>query len=175
MHRPSEQVIQQTFSSYSPNMRVFGQFVQRSGFGAWSIWNNSGARRPARTPSITDGTTNTLAVVEAAGDGQGVMTFKDWGIRPPAPAAKPEIAYGRHGYPRASPSSVQLQYPNNSWGRAACTGTTIVPGRPNTPVTRGWFTQDWRASVLPTAAATAHSCSATAWNIYASTLGAYRP
>jgi len=77
---PGEQVVQQTFTSYVPNARVFGTYVPTVGFNVWNIvWNNAGAGT-ATMSTIKDGTTNTLAVVEKPQvTGQGVISFKDWG------------------------------------------------------------------------------------------------
>jgi hypothetical protein len=77
---PAEQPIQQTFSSYAPNVRVFGQYDPTVGLDAWQcVWNNGGAGSTT-LPSITDGTSNTLAICEKQQvTGIGVMVFKDWG------------------------------------------------------------------------------------------------
>jgi len=63
-----------------PNARVFGTLAPNVGMSAWNVsWNNAGAGAQTLT-GITDGTTNTLAVVEKQQvNGIGTMTFKDWG------------------------------------------------------------------------------------------------
>ncbi len=85
---PANQVIQQTFTSYAPNLRLFGQFTRpvittsastTPGWGAWSIWNNTGGG--AQTlPAVSDGSSNTLAVIEKQQvTNQGVNVYRNWG------------------------------------------------------------------------------------------------
>jgi hypothetical protein len=60
-----EQVFAQTLTSYMPNARVFGQATPGYGLTMWSVaWANGGAGKRTLA-SITDGTSNTLAVVES--------------------------------------------------------------------------------------------------------------
>jgi hypothetical protein len=87
---PSEQPIQQTFTNYVPNARVFGNYTPSVGFSPWNIvWNNAGGGTTS-IPAITDGTSNTIAVMEKqAVSGAGVVTFKDWGDTT-APTGQPK-------------------------------------------------------------------------------------
>jgi prepilin-type N-terminal cleavage/methylation domain-containing protein len=74
-------VFQQTLISYAANARVFGQPTPVSGsFSVWSVeWNNAGGGT-MKIPGITDGTSNTLAVVEKPMvTGVGTLSVKDWG------------------------------------------------------------------------------------------------
>jgi prepilin-type N-terminal cleavage/methylation domain-containing protein len=79
----NERVFVQTLSSYAPNVRVFGQSAGNSGNG-WSVWdvawNNAGGGR--RTiQGISDGTANTLAVIEKPmAVGTATLGYKDWGL-----------------------------------------------------------------------------------------------
>ena len=77
----NDAVFQQTLTSYAPNVRVFGQPTPG---GSWSIWNvawdNAGAGTTTMT-NITDGTTNTLAVVEKPMvTGMGTVSVQDWSL-----------------------------------------------------------------------------------------------
>ncbi len=74
-----DSVFQQTLTSYAPNARVFGQPTPSGNFSVWAVeWNNAGGGMK-RMSSITDGTSNTLAVVEKSMvTGQGVLGVKDW-------------------------------------------------------------------------------------------------
>jgi prepilin-type N-terminal cleavage/methylation domain-containing protein len=75
-----ELVAPQTLTSYAPNARVFGQKTPR-GFSIWNVeWDNGGGGM-MRVSGISDGTSNTLAVVEKQMfTGIGSMGVKDWGL-----------------------------------------------------------------------------------------------
>jgi prepilin-type N-terminal cleavage/methylation domain-containing protein len=76
---PSEQVFYQTFTSYAPNARVFGQFTPNGTMSVWDVcWSNAGGGQRKLT-DISDGTAYTLAVVEKQQvTGNGTLSFKDW-------------------------------------------------------------------------------------------------
>jgi prepilin-type N-terminal cleavage/methylation domain-containing protein len=76
----NEVVFQQTFTSYAPNARVFGTKTPGGTMSVWDVsWSNAGGGM-MRVTGITDGTSNTLAVVEKQQvTGNGVLSFKDWG------------------------------------------------------------------------------------------------
>jgi len=76
----NEQVFQMGLISYAANARVFGQQAP-AGFSIWNVaWDNAGGGM-LRMGSITDGTSNTLAIVEKSMvTGQGTMSYKDWGL-----------------------------------------------------------------------------------------------
>jgi prepilin-type N-terminal cleavage/methylation domain-containing protein len=72
------QVFTQTLTSYMPNVRVFGQRAPSS----WSIWNvswdNAGGGK-TKLPGISDGTSNTIAVVESPMvRGNLTLYYRDW-------------------------------------------------------------------------------------------------
>ncbi|HEY2787406.1 MAG TPA: DUF1559 domain-containing protein [Fimbriiglobus sp.] len=77
----NEQVFRQSLSSYVPNCRVFGKniFNQNS---PWNIvWDNQGSG-VCKMTTISDGTSNTLGVVEKRMiTGDAVVSFKDWGTQ----------------------------------------------------------------------------------------------
>jgi prepilin-type N-terminal cleavage/methylation domain-containing protein len=77
---PAEQVFQQTLTSYVPNARVFGHFTPGGTMSVWDVaWSNAGAGS-MKVGGITDGTSNTLAVVEKQMvTGSGQLSFRDWG------------------------------------------------------------------------------------------------
>jgi prepilin-type N-terminal cleavage/methylation domain-containing protein len=77
---PAELVVQQTFASYAPNARLFGQFTPSGTMSVWDVsWNNAGGG-VRRITGIPDGTSNTLAVVEKQmATGPDVLNFQDWG------------------------------------------------------------------------------------------------
>jgi prepilin-type N-terminal cleavage/methylation domain-containing protein len=74
-------VYQMGLVSYAANARVFGQITPDGRFGPWAVaWDNAGGGT-MRMPGITDGTANTLAVVEkpmVTSDKQ--MSYKDWAV-----------------------------------------------------------------------------------------------
>jgi hypothetical protein len=77
---PGELVVPIAFTSYAPNARVFGTKTPGGTMSVWDVaWNNAGAGQMKMT-GITDGTSNTLAVVEKQQvTGPNVLSFKDWG------------------------------------------------------------------------------------------------
>jgi prepilin-type N-terminal cleavage/methylation domain-containing protein len=77
---PPELVVQQTLTSYAPNARVFGQFTPGGTMSPWDVsWSNAGGG-VMKVTGITDGTSNTLAVVEKQRvTGSTVVSFRDWG------------------------------------------------------------------------------------------------
>jgi prepilin-type N-terminal cleavage/methylation domain-containing protein len=74
----AEQVFQQTLSSYVPNARVFGKNILGLN-SPWNIvWDNQGSG-VAKATTISDGLSNTLAVVEKRSlTGNGITHYKDW-------------------------------------------------------------------------------------------------
>jgi prepilin-type N-terminal cleavage/methylation domain-containing protein len=76
----NEQVFQMGLISYAANARVFGQQAP----GGWSPWNvawDNGGGGMLRMTGITDGTSNTLAVVEKQMvTGDQSMSYHDWSI-----------------------------------------------------------------------------------------------
>jgi prepilin-type N-terminal cleavage/methylation domain-containing protein len=79
----NEQVFQMGLISYAANARVFGSSTP-TGDGGWSVWEvawNNGGGGMLRMTGITDGTSNTLAVVEKSMvTGNQQMSYKDWSI-----------------------------------------------------------------------------------------------
>lgn len=77
---PAEQVFLQTLTSYAPNARVFGKFTPNNTMSVWDVsWSNAGGGQ-LRMTGITDGTSNTLAVIEKQMvTGDATLSFKDWG------------------------------------------------------------------------------------------------
>jgi prepilin-type N-terminal cleavage/methylation domain-containing protein len=71
----------QTLTSYAPNARVFGQPTPFGNFSIWDVsWNNAGGGM-MKVAGITDGTSNTLAVVEKPMvTGDATVSVKDWGL-----------------------------------------------------------------------------------------------
>jgi prepilin-type N-terminal cleavage/methylation domain-containing protein len=76
---PPELVVQETFTSYAPNARVFGQFTSDGHMSVWDVcWSNAGAGQMTIN-GIKDGTSNTLAVVEKQmATGDTVLGFMDF-------------------------------------------------------------------------------------------------
>jgi prepilin-type N-terminal cleavage/methylation domain-containing protein len=76
---PAGLVIPQTPTSYAPNVRVFGTKTPWGTCSVWDVaWNNAGAGSTKLT-AITDGTSNTLAVVEKQMvTGDVTLRFQDW-------------------------------------------------------------------------------------------------
>jgi len=68
-----------SLTSYVPNLRVFGQPKKDGDWSIWSVWGNSGGGQ-AKLQAISDGTSNTLFVVEKPMiTGDAIVKFKDWG------------------------------------------------------------------------------------------------
>jgi prepilin-type N-terminal cleavage/methylation domain-containing protein len=76
----SDAVFKQTLTSYAPNAQVFGQRAP-AGFSFWAIaWNNAGGGTTKMT-GISDGTSNTLAVVEKPMvTGSNQVAVKDFAV-----------------------------------------------------------------------------------------------
>jgi prepilin-type N-terminal cleavage/methylation domain-containing protein len=66
--------------SYAANLRAFGRADYQNRWTNWRVaWRNIGAG--SRIAQITDGTSNTLAVIEKPMvTGDGVISYKDWSI-----------------------------------------------------------------------------------------------
>jgi len=66
--------------SYAANLRAFGRPDYQNRWTNWRVaWRNIGAG--SRIAQITDGTSNTLAVIEKPMvTGDGVLSYKDWSI-----------------------------------------------------------------------------------------------
>jgi prepilin-type N-terminal cleavage/methylation domain-containing protein len=77
---PAELVIPMVFTSYAPNVRCFGTKTPQGTCSEWDVsWNNAGGG-VMRITGITDGTSNTLAVVEKQQvTGNTPVSFQDWG------------------------------------------------------------------------------------------------
>ena len=84
-------VFQQTLISYAVNARVFGQAAP-AGFSFWNIeWDNAGGGM-TRITSISDGTSNTLAVVEKQMvTGTNTISVKNWSA---SGTSGPNVTYG---------------------------------------------------------------------------------
>jgi len=78
---PTGAPFKQTLTSYAPNARVFGQATGNDGFSVWNVaWDNAGGGKQTLT-GISDGTSNTLAVVEKGMvSGDAIMSYKDWSL-----------------------------------------------------------------------------------------------
>jgi prepilin-type N-terminal cleavage/methylation domain-containing protein len=87
-----DQVFQQTLTSYAPNARVFGQPTPGGGFSFWNIeWDNAGGGM-TRIAKITDGLSNTLAVVEKQMvTGPNVISVHNWSA---SSTNGPGVTYG---------------------------------------------------------------------------------
>lgn len=79
---PGELVVQQTLTSYAPNARAFGQFTASGSMSVWDVsWSNAGGGQRS-IATITDGLSNTLAVVEKQMvTGDAILRFQDWGTQ----------------------------------------------------------------------------------------------
>jgi len=77
----SNQIFKQSLTSYVPNARVFGTKTPSGNMSVWDVaWGNAGGG-VARLTSITDGTSNTMFVVEKPMvTGDATVYYKDWGI-----------------------------------------------------------------------------------------------
>src|SRR5262249_23075161 len=77
----NDQVFQQPLTSYAVNARVFGQATPGGGFSLWNIeWDNAGGGMRTMT-GISDGTSNTLAVIEKPMvTGSSVIGVKNWAL-----------------------------------------------------------------------------------------------
>jgi prepilin-type N-terminal cleavage/methylation domain-containing protein len=77
----SDQQFDQTLVSYQANARVFGT-LWNGGMNVWNVtWDNGGGG-VATIPSISDGTSNTMFVIEnPMVRGDAVVFYRDWGIR----------------------------------------------------------------------------------------------
>jgi prepilin-type N-terminal cleavage/methylation domain-containing protein len=89
---PGEVVYLQTLTSYAPNARVFGQKTGDGRFSIWNtVWDNAGGG-VERIPSIIDGTSNTLAVVEKQMvSGTVTIYYKDWALYDAATKKSPPV------------------------------------------------------------------------------------
>jgi prepilin-type N-terminal cleavage/methylation domain-containing protein len=78
----NEVQFQQFPTSYVPNARVFGTKTPWGTCSVWDVaWSNAGGGT-TRLTSITDGSSNTLAVVEKQMvTGSVTLSFKDWGTQ----------------------------------------------------------------------------------------------
>jgi hypothetical protein len=76
-----EQVFTQTLTSYMSNARVFGAPAVRDAWDVWSVaWDNAGGG-VRKIPTITDGTSNTIAMVESPMvRGNLTLYYKDWSL-----------------------------------------------------------------------------------------------
>ena len=77
---PANLIVPQTFTSYVPNARVFGD--TKIGLSVWNVvWDNAGGGR-TKLNEMKDGTSNTLAVVEKQMvTGDATVRFQNWGIQ----------------------------------------------------------------------------------------------
>jgi prepilin-type N-terminal cleavage/methylation domain-containing protein len=75
----NDAVFQQTLISYAVNARVFGQPTSGGHFSVWNVeWDQAGGGM-LRMPAISDGTSNTIAVIEKPKvTGIGTLSVKDW-------------------------------------------------------------------------------------------------
>ncbi len=86
-----EQIFTQTLTSYVPNIQVFGTAAP-DGFSIWdAVWNNAGGGKMKMT-GISDGTSNTLAVVEKQMvSGSDLIYYKDWALYNAATNVSPPV------------------------------------------------------------------------------------
>jgi prepilin-type N-terminal cleavage/methylation domain-containing protein len=77
----SNHIFQQTLTSYVPNARVFGTPRPNGAMSIWDVtWSNAGGG-VARIANITDGTSNTIFVIEKPMvTGDATVYYRDWGI-----------------------------------------------------------------------------------------------
>jgi prepilin-type N-terminal cleavage/methylation domain-containing protein len=135
----NDAVFQQTLVSYAPNAQVFGQ-VAPAGFSFWNIeWDNAGGGMTTIT-SISDGTSNTLAVVEKQMvTGTNVISCKDWGCSGTSGPGGVTFGVNTWACTDTQPEAVAFfgyncANPNGSsnygtWWIGSCKG--ILPGDPN--------------------------------------------
>jgi prepilin-type N-terminal cleavage/methylation domain-containing protein len=77
----SNHIFRQSLTSYVPNAKVFGTPRPNGNMSCWDIaWSNAGGG-VARVTNITDGSSNTIFVVEKPMvTGDTVLTYRDWGF-----------------------------------------------------------------------------------------------
>jgi prepilin-type N-terminal cleavage/methylation domain-containing protein len=77
----NDAIFQQTLTSYAPNAQVFGHVTPLGNFSIWDVsWNNAGGGQ-MRLTGITDGTSNTIAVIEKPMvTGSSTIGVKDWSL-----------------------------------------------------------------------------------------------
>ncbi|HJZ55367.1 MAG TPA: DUF1559 domain-containing protein [Gemmataceae bacterium] len=135
----NEQVFQMGLVSYAANVRVFGTPSPKWEWVSWSVaWRNVGGG-VMRITGITDGTSNTLAVVEKPMvTGVGPFSYKDWsvngnsgsqtgGINMWATTDTPETGIPFFGTTCQNPSN-SLNRPYGAWWYNNC---RTVSGDPN--------------------------------------------
>jgi hypothetical protein len=78
----AEVPFQQTLTSYAPNAQVFGHATPFGNFSIWDVsWNNAGGGTMTAS-KITDGLSQTLAVVEKPMvTGNSTLSVVDWGLQ----------------------------------------------------------------------------------------------
>jgi len=77
----SSQIFKQSLTSYVPNARVFGTPRPNGAMSIWDVtWSNAGGG-VARVGNFTDGTTNTVVVIEKPMvTGDATVLYRDWAI-----------------------------------------------------------------------------------------------